>query len=50
MLGNKPAATNARAKASGKEPKVLPGTIVKQSPAAGKKVVAGTTVYFEVKK
>jgi beta-lactam-binding protein with PASTA domain len=50
VLGNKPVATNASVKASGKAPKILAGTIVKQSPAAGKKVVAGTTVYFEVKK
>ena len=49
VLGNKPVATNAGTKAGGK-PKILTGTIVKQSPAAGKKVVAGTTVYFEVKK
>jgi beta-lactam-binding protein with PASTA domain len=39
----------ARAK-SVKAAKPLSGTVVKQVPAAGKKVAAGTIVYFDVKK
>jgi beta-lactam-binding protein with PASTA domain len=35
---------------SGKPAKPLSGTVVKQVPAAGRKVAPGTSVYFEVKK
>jgi len=37
-------------KKNGKPIKPLTGTVVKQTPSAGKRVAAGTTVYFEVKK
>jgi eukaryotic-like serine/threonine-protein kinase len=40
----------AMPKNKARPPKPLTGTVVKQTPAAGKRVTAGTTVYFEVKK